>query len=105
MKLLDGRSQTRSQILMKVRYLHGYLVSDPLAVSHDRMTRAHAKKRVAVNTKKMSSQPSTGADLMAVEPSNENKDAAAPQDPAPGAMLTDEDLESPTKKRKVCTSV
>ena len=41
---------------------------------------------------------------MAVEPTNENKDAAAPQDPAPGAMLTDEDLESLTKKRKVCAA-
>ena len=39
---------------------------------------------------------------MAVEPTNENKDAAEPQNPAPGPMLTDEDLESPSKKRKVC---
>ena len=38
---------------------------------------------------------------MAVEPTNENKDAAEPQNPAPGPMLTDEDLESPSKKRKV----
>ena len=39
---------------------------------------------------------------MAVEPTNENESAAAPQETAPGAMLTDEDLESPSKKRKVC---
>ena len=49
-----------------------------------------------------SSQLSIGAEPMAVEPSSGNKDAAAPQDPAPGVLLTDEDLESPSKKRKVC---
>ena len=50
----------------------------------------------------MSSHPSNGAEAMAVEPTNENESAAAPQETAPGAMLTDEDLESPAKKRKVC---
>ena len=38
---------------------------------------------------------------MAVEPTNESESAAAPQNPAPGPMLTDEDLESPSKRRKV----
>ena len=47
----------------------------------------------------MSSHPPTVEDRMAVEATNESESAAAPQDPAPGAMLTDEDLESPTKKR------
>ena len=42
---------------------------------------------------------------MAVEPSNENKDAEALQDPAPGVLLTNEDLESPSKKRKVCCKI
>ena len=42
---------------------------------------------------------------MAVEPTNENESAAAPQETAPGAMLTDEDLESPAKKRKVCCKI
>ena len=53
----------------------------------------------------MSSHPSNEADLMAVEPTNENKDAAEPQNPAPGPMLTDEDLESPSKKRNVCCKI
>ena len=39
---------------------------------------------------------------MAVEPNTANESAAELQDPAPGVLLTDEDLESPSKKRKVC---
>ena len=38
---------------------------------------------------------------MAVEPNTANESAAELQDPAPGVLLTDEDLESPSKKRKV----
>ena len=53
----------------------------------------------------MSSHPSNGAEAMAVEPTNENESAAAPQEKAPGAMLTDEDLESPSKRRKVCCKI
>ena len=50
----------------------------------------------------MSSHPTLSSDPMAVEAATESESAAAPQNPAPGAMLTDEDLESPSKKRKVC---
>ena len=50
----------------------------------------------------MEAHPSIVDEPMAVEATNESESAAAPQDPAPGAMLTDEDLESPSKKRKVC---
>ena len=63
---------------------------------------ASTLKRVAVNTKKMSSNPSNEADLMAVEPSTANESAAAPQEMAPEVLLEDADLESPAKKRKVC---
>ena len=34
---------------------------------------------------------------MAVEPNTANESAAELQDPAPGVLLTDEDLESPSK--------
>ncbi len=50
----------------------------------------------------MSSHPPTVEEPMAVEPTDANESAAALQDPAPGVLLTDEDLESPSKKRKVC---
>ena len=55
----------------------------------------------------MSSNPSNEADLMAVEPSTANESAAAPQDQemAPEVLLTDADLESPSKKRKVCCKI
>ena len=49
----------------------------------------------------MEAHPPTVEDHMAVEATNESESAAAPQNPAPGPMLTDEDLESPSKKRKV----
>ena len=39
---------------------------------------------------------------MAVEPTNENESAAALQDSTSEALLTDADLESPSKRRKVC---
>ena len=42
----------------------------------------------------MSSNPSNVEDPMAVEADTANESAAAPQETAPGAMLTDEDLES-----------
>ena len=51
---------------------------------------------------KMSPNPSPTLDPMAVEATTESESAAAPQDPAPEVLLTDEDLESPSKKRKVC---
>ena len=50
-----------------------------------------------MNTKKMSSNPSNEADLMAVEPSTANESAAAPQEMAPEVLLEDADLESPAK--------
>ena len=53
----------------------------------------------------MSSHPTQSSDPMAVEAATESESAAAPQNPAPGAMLTDEDLESPSKKRKVCCKI
>ena len=42
---------------------------------------------------------------MAVEPSTANESAAAPQEMAPEVLLTDADLESPSKKRKVCCKI
>ena len=43
---------------------------------------------------------------MAVEANTEYESAAARQDPAPGVLLTDADLEgSPAKKRKVYKTV
>ena len=59
-------------------------------------------KRVAVNTEKMSSHPSENAEAMAVEPVDANESAAALQNSASEVLLTDADLESPSKKRKVC---
>ena len=53
----------------------------------------------------MEAHPPTVEDHMAVEATNESESAAALQNPAPGAMLTDEDLESPSKKRKVCCKI
>ena len=40
----------------------------------------------------MEAHPPTVEDHMAVEATNESESAAALQNPAPGAMLTDEDL-------------
>ena len=48
----------------------------------------------------MEAHPPTVEDHMAVEATNESESAAALQNPAPGAMLTDEDLESPSKQRR-----
>ena len=53
----------------------------------------------------MEAHPPTVEDHMAVEATDESESAAALQNPAPGAMLTDEDLESPSKKRKVCCKI
>ena len=61
--------------------------------------------RHPVNRKKMSSHPSNGAEAMAVEPTNENESAAALQDSTSEVLLTDADLESPSKRRKVCCKI
>ena len=52
----------------------------------------------------MEAHPPTVEDHMAVEATNESESAAALQNPAPGGMLTDKDLESPSK-RKVCCKI
>ena len=52
----------------------------------------------------MSSHPSENAEAMAVEPTDANESAAALQNSASEVLLTDADLESPSKKRKVRSS-
>ena len=42
---------------------------------------------------------------MAVEPTDANESAAAMQDSTSEVLLTDADLESPSKKRKVCCKI
>ena len=53
----------------------------------------------------MSSHPSENAEAMAVEPVDANESAAALQNSASEVLLTDADLESPSKRRKVCCKI
>ena len=48
----------------------------------------------------MEAHPPTVEDHMAVEATNESESAAALQNPASEALLTDADLESPTPSKK-----
>ena len=53
----------------------------------------------------MSSHPTQSSDPMAVEAATESESAAAPQEPTPEVLLEDADLESPSKRRKVCCKI
>ena len=50
----------------------------------------------------MEAQPTPTTDDMAVEPNTVTESAAERQGPSSEVLLEDADLESPTKKRKVC---
>ena len=50
----------------------------------------------------MEAHPSIVEEAMAVEPTDANESAAAPQGAGSEVLLEDTDLESPSKKRKVC---
>ena len=60
-----------------------------------------------MNTKKWrpTRDPSIVEEAMAVEPTDANESAAAPQGAGSEVLLEDTDLETPSKKRKVCCKV
>ena len=53
----------------------------------------------------MEAHPSIVEEAMAVEPTDANESAAAPQGAGSEVLLEDTDLESPSKKRKVCCKI
>ena len=53
----------------------------------------------------MDAHPSIVEEAMAVEPTDANESAAAPQGAGSEVLLEDTDLESPSKKRKVCCKI
>ena len=53
----------------------------------------------------MDAHPSIVEEAMAVEPTDANESAAAPQGAGSEVLLEDTDLESPPKKRKVCCKI
>ena len=53
----------------------------------------------------MEAHPSIVDDAMAVEADNTNESAAAPQGAGSEVLLEDTDLETPSKKRKVCCKI
>ena len=54
---------------------------------------------------KIEAHPSIVEEAMAVEPTDANESAAAPQGAGSEVLLEDTDLESPSKKRKVCCKI
>ena len=53
----------------------------------------------------MEARPSIVEEAMAVEPTDANESAAAPQGAGSEVLLEDTDLETPSKKRKVCCKI
>ena len=53
----------------------------------------------------MEAQPTPTTDHMAVEPNDVTESAAERQGAGPEVLLEDADLESPSKKRKVCCKI
>ena len=53
----------------------------------------------------MDAHPSIVEEAMAVEPTDANESAAAPQGAGSEVLLEDTDLETPSKKRKVCCKI
>ena len=53
----------------------------------------------------MEAHPSIVEEAMAVEPTDANESAAAPQGAGSEVLLEDTDLETPSKKRKVCCKI